>query len=488
LLIIAGWVLATCSVALAHIGSPNVYFEGNAGAYPVRVSVMPPEVVPGRAQINVRVLAGEATRVTALPVRWDAGRKGSPAPDPALPVQGETNLFSTELWLMDSGAYSVFVDIEGNRGKGTAIVPVNSVATRRLSMPAWMGAVFFISGVGLVTLLIIVIGAAARESVLAPGSPVNPARARRARYAMAVATVVLVMALLRGNAWWNEVDAQFRNNRLFQTVQVESRIVERDGKPLISIALENPENGWRDTSPLVADHGKLMHLFMVEAYHQNAFAHLHPAQVEPGTFECALPPCPPGDYVLYADVTRESGLEQTYVSRLRVEQSAARKEKFDPDDSWWILESEQQVASGPERRAELAGRGTLRALSPLSVTARDDQTLRFDAVGPDGQPLPLEPYLGMWSHAVVRAEDGSVFTHIHPAGTISMTAQELFARRERGESLRKPIDVVCGRPERELTFPYAFPQPGKYRVWVQIKSLNEILTGAFDFEVLPPRT
>ena len=109
--------------------------------------------------------------------------------------------------------------------------------------------------------------------------------------------------------------------------------------------------------------------------------------------------------------------------------------------------------------------------------------LRFDALGPDGAPAPIEPYMGMWSHAAVRASDGSVFTHLHPSGTISMTAQELFARRERGEDLRKPIDVVCGRPERELVFPYMFPKAGKYRMWVQVKSGGEVVTAAFDVSV-----
>ena len=112
--------------------------------------------------------------------------------------------------------------------------------------------------------------------------------------------------------------------------------------------------------------------------------------------------------------------------------------------------------------------------------------LTFDVVGHDGQPAPLEPYMGMWSHAVVRARDGTVFTHLHPSGTISMTAQELFARRERGESVSgKTIDVVCGRPERELRFPYSFPKAGEYRIWVQVKINGEIVTGAFDLSVAP---
>jgi len=68
-------------------------------------------------------------RVTVLPVFWRAGREGSPPPDEARLVRGETNLYSAQLWLMKPGAYSVDVTIEGARGKGTLVVPVNSMAT-----------------------------------------------------------------------------------------------------------------------------------------------------------------------------------------------------------------------------------------------------------------------------------------------------------------------------------------------------------------------
>jgi hypothetical protein len=148
---------------------------------------------------------------------------------------------------------------------------------------------------------------------------------------------------------------------------------------------------------------------------------------------------------------------------------------------------QKQETPNTSADAPLPNGGFLRALVPREAVAGEELTLRFEAIARDGKPLPLEPYLGMWSHAVVAARDGSVFAHIHPAGTISMTSQELFARRERGESLRKPIDVTCGRPERDLTFPYAFPKSGEYRVWVQIRSGGEVLTGAFDFHVVPKR-
>src|SRR6185436_17568941 len=91
--LICGWLFVATPV-WAHIGSPNVCFEGKAGPFPIRVLIRPPGVVPGLAEINVRVLAGSARRVTALPVYWEAGREGAPPPDVAEPVRGETNLYS----------------------------------------------------------------------------------------------------------------------------------------------------------------------------------------------------------------------------------------------------------------------------------------------------------------------------------------------------------------------------------------------------------
>src|SRR5881398_3578084 len=84
--------------ARAHVGSPNVFFEGKAGPYPVHVIIQPAEVIPGLAQIAVRIEAGGVERVTALPMKWDLGRKGAPPPDDAKLVPGETNLYCAKLW------------------------------------------------------------------------------------------------------------------------------------------------------------------------------------------------------------------------------------------------------------------------------------------------------------------------------------------------------------------------------------------------------
>lgn len=473
--------------AEAHLGSPTVFYEGKAGPYDLRVVIQPPKVVPGRAAITVRVHNGPAT-VQVLPVRWDTGRKGGPPPDTAVLVEGETNLYSAELWLMDSGAYSVFVDVAGALGPGTAIVPLNSVATQRLKMESWMAAMFLGCGFGLIVLLVFIIGAATRESVVPPAATLDRAAARRGRYGMSIAILLLLGALLRGRAWWNEVDARFENKRLFKPVEVPARVEQRDSTQVLTLSLDTEEQGWRDSSPLVADHGKLMHLFLVLDPGMNAFAHLHPVQKQPNTFQAVLPSLPAGSYSVYADVTRESGLEQTYFARITVAApTTSGSTMLGKDDSWWEQSLGGGVAAGTSREVRFANGTRMRSVTELNAIAQHELTMRFEVVGPDNKPAPLEPYLGMWSHAVVRAQNGSVFTHIHPAGTISLTSQELFARRERGESLRKPIDVVCGRPDRELTFPYYFPQPSEYRVWVQIRSNGEVLTGAFNFHVAPDR-
>src|SRR5437870_3523038 len=88
--------------AFAHVGSPNVFFEGKAGPYPVHVVIRPAEVIPGLAEISVRVDGEGVEKVTALPIKWNAGREGAPPADIARPVRGETNLYSAQLWFMEA--------------------------------------------------------------------------------------------------------------------------------------------------------------------------------------------------------------------------------------------------------------------------------------------------------------------------------------------------------------------------------------------------
>lgn len=104
--------------------------------------------------------------------------------------------------------------------------------------------------------------------------------------------------------------------------------------------------------------------------------------------------------------------------------------------------------------------------------------------------------MGMAGHAMIAREDGAVFVHLHPAGTISLAAQETFRLRQPGDTVRgmlarrlaaTAMESYQPIPSSSLSFPYAFPQAGRYRLWVQVKSHGRILTGVFDTAVAPAR-
>jgi hypothetical protein len=287
-------VVAVVLVSSAHVGSPDTYFEGTAGPYPVRVIVRSPGVVPGLAQISVRLLErGSARRVLVLPVFWDPKTAAPPPPDVAKPVPGDPALYSAALWLMREGAYSVQVTVEGTKGSGSALVPVTAVATQRLELRAPLALLLVGLGALLFAGAVTLVGAAARESVLEPGNVPTGRDLRRARFATAGGTIVLVLALLGGWAWWNAVDAAHRTG-LFRPLHTVTTVRTTGQNPGLWLAIDDP--AWldprRQRAPLIPDHGHLMHLFLIRDSGLAAFAHLHPVPYSAAMFATTPPPPP----------------------------------------------------------------------------------------------------------------------------------------------------------------------------------------------------
>jgi hypothetical protein len=488
-------------MARAHVGSPNVFFEGRAGQYPVHVVIRPAEVIPGLAEISVRVESGQVERLTALPIKWNAGRQGAPPPDVARLVRGETNLYSAQLWFMEPGAQSVELAISGTLGTGRVIIPVDAVARRVLGMPQALGGVLALLGLLLMALLLSIVGAAVRESVLEPG--LEPKRGRRwgARGAMALGALVLLALLWGGKQWWNAEAADYRNNRLYHPIAAGANVRIENGLHLLRLEIKDPT--FSRFAPLVPDHGKLMHLFLVREPKLDAFAHLHPSKLDRRTFETVLPRLPGGTYRLYADVTYETGLSDTLTTTVTVPESASNgapsPARDDPDDAWCVA-ADLGARTPPECR--LSPDCVMTWLSPKRIVANQPVSLHFIVRKADGQPANLEPYLGMRGHLALRRDDGSVFTHLHPGGSASMAAMQLAAFRIEG---KLPLQAAFGADEpicqlpaasvgelgwlggnqlsEGVSFPYAFPKPGRYRLWVQVKVNGEILTGVYDTEV-----
>lgn len=485
--------------AAAHVGSPDTWFEGKAGPYPIRVVVRAPGVVPGLAQIDVRVLEGSARHVTAQPFIWNAGEGGAPPADEAKAVPGEPHLYNVSLWLMAAGSYGVHVTVSGDRGSGLAVVPVQAMATRRLPMDAGLrwtlaGLLAFLF-VGLVT----IIGASVGDSTLPPGEEPDATRRRRARIVMAVSGLVLALALFGGRSWWDDVDRAFAAD-LYRPFHATAQVVNAAGAPSLRLTIDDPRWQGPRWTPLLSDHGKLMHLFLVREADLGAIAHLHPLAGDSTRFETRLPALPPGRYRVYADIVHESGFAQTLTTSVDLAErsSETAAPPSDPDDSWFIGAPAAAAPLAEERFPLGDGSALVWERGADPIVAGADRPLRFRVTAADGTPATLEAYLGMAAHAMVTTPDGSVFAHLHPIGTVSMAAEMALTMRTPADSLagtlgrRLAMHDMSGHAMSadaalagEFSIPYGFPKSGRYRVWVQVKRAGVVRTAVFDTDVLP---
>ena len=498
-------VAAIVIVCSAHVGSPDAWFEGNAGPYHVVVQVATPAVVPGIANVYTRVDGPGVQQVAVQANRFDA-LAAAPPPEVAEPVDGDPGLYAAPLWIMSGGSNSVTVDVRGSLGTGKVIVPVVVVPHKRLELDPMFGAALAVVGIFLFVGLITIIGAAFRESVLPPGEVPDARRKWKARGAMAVASAIVVVALVGGARWWDLEDSRF-NRSIFKPLKATAAIESSSSGKVLHLTISDSiwmmrndtawlrKNSASRWTPLLPDHGKLMHVFMVREPDLLAFAHLHPSSTDTVGFSSVLPSLPAGRYRVYGDIVHESGFTQTLSASVDLpEPTNPDAEPTDPDDASHV------AAAPPNGTSATLGDGSVMTMERgTGFVEGRDASLRFTATDRDGKPLALEPYIGMAGHAVVSRDDGAVFIHLHPSGTISMASQMAFMMRQPGDTITGRLgqrikasesmhSVMAAVPENGvISFPYAFPKPGKYHIWVQVKHAGRILTGAFAVEVKPAK-
>ena len=485
-----GAVLFAALVSMAHVGSPDTFFSGSAGPYPVRVSVRLPGVIPGRAQVTVRV--PEATREGEYRIgiragQWNVGLKGAPPAEVATPVPGDPTLYAAEIWFMTASSYQMAVDVDGPKGSGTAMVPVMALATVERPMPAWLGGVLVVLGLILTAGLLTLIGAAVRESVLPPGEEPDGTRRRRARWATAGAVVGATLLLWGGSAWWDAEAQAYRLFTRYRPFATTASVIARDDGPALSLGIRDERWNGKPSplsryNALMPDHGKLMHLFVVREDGLNAFAHLHPVARTPAAmeFDVALPPLPPGRYRVYGDIVHESGYTQTLVNTVDLAASPATR-VTDADDSWFTSNAVTDASFAFGDGTQLVW-----AKPATPIVAGEDAVLALSVRDANGAIVAVEPYMGMAAHVIVSSYDHGVFAHLHPSGSISMAAlQKFLAQPPAGRPLGNAADhsAHAGLLEGRVEVPYAFPAAGRYRMWVQFKRAGQIQTAAFDLDV-----
>ena len=482
-------------IASAHIGSPDTWFRGMAGPYELQAVIRLPGVVPGLAQIDITVRGEGVQQVTAQPVIFDAGLEGAPPADVAVPIAGRPGSYHAELWFMQPGSFSVTIGVRGARGAGSVIVPVAAVPLRQIPLYPWLGWLLAALGTLLFIGAVTIFRAAGSDGVTAPGGEPT-ASSRRAGWTFAVVgACILVFGLYGARGWWQSVERDYQAE-LYRPYAASAAIdTGSEGRALRFTITDSvwqtrrARSAWErfSVSPLVPDHGKLMHLFLISRDAPTSFAHLHPVASDSSNFTAALGALPAGRYRAFADVVHETGFAQTMVAEVDVPAKLGTPMSTDPDDALFSGDASGALYALPDG-ATITWEGKGDALR-----ANEDAGMRFTVREPDGTVARLAPYLGMPAHAVVYRTDGSVFIHLHPNGTISMVAQDALGAHQRSDTVPGMLAtrLAAGAAMQHgaasfdgaLTFPYAFPTSGSYRVWVQLRRPGGVVTAPFDAQV-----
>ena len=181
------------------------------------------------------------------------------------------------------------------------------------------------------------------------------------------------------------------------------------------------------------EHTKRMHL-IVARRDLTGFQHLHPRQVDDGSWTVDVRLDAAGSYRLFADFSRDDE-PFTLASDLRVDGTADLRALPAP--------AATAVSDGGYDVELDAGR----------VRPGEEADLRF-TVTKDGRPVRTETYLGAAGHLVALREGDLAFLHVHP-----------------------------GEPGDSVGFAATFPTTGRYRLFLQFKHEGRVQTVAFTQEV-----
>ncbi len=461
--------------ALAHVGSPDIFTNAQAGPYSLLIAVRPPAVIPGVAQIEVQVLSGSVDGIQVVPLPLvGPGKNNPPTPDVAVRDKSDPRRFTASLWLMAFGSYEVRLDLSGTQGKARYAVPVPALSRQVSGMQQKTGRILFGLMIFLLVGIVSIAGAAVRDAQLEPGLDAAPAQRRSAWLVMLCALVFCVLILWLGNRWWVAEDRNYRNN-IYKPLNLSARL---DGHRL-DLVLSDP--GWlklRKLDDLTPDHDHLMHLFLVRKAGLDRMAHLHPDMTATGRFSVDLPAMDAGHYLAYADIVHDNGLAETATCEMDL--PAVQGGAITGDDSEVNTLGLQSSGDNSEFVLEPGIRMTWESPSGAVVTGRAE-LFKFAIHNAEGERVDdLQPYMGMSAHAEFVRSDGKVFAHIHPAGSAAMAAMMLAQPATMNMDMPMGDHTLPG----EVSFPYGIPAPGRYRVFVQVRRHGIVQTGVFDFTAL----
>ena len=122
-----------------------------------------------------------------------------------------------------------------------------------------------------------------------------------------------------------------------------------------------------------------------------------------------------------------------------------------------------------------------------------NDNISFDLeISKDGKLIELDSYVGMGGHGVIVGLDSELYMHMHPLGSISMSAQKKFMKSDTDDFICdfgliqdeygnfKELDGM-GR----IVFPSINLKLGNYRFFIQVKvkETQKIVSKQFDFSI-----
>jgi hypothetical protein len=490
-------LLALALPARAHIGTPNVFVQANAGPYPLYVTLTPPAVIPGQATVsvicacsNIRSISAQANVLEGESARnMPEGMALSPGP----PGSHE---FDGTVWIMTQGSWQVRLQVAGDAGPGTLAIPLPASPTRLMRMSRPFGALLIVLGLVLIAGFAS-LAAAVSEAQIEPGTEPTAADRRHGYRAALIALAGCVILLALGNHLWRQEISRYSGN-IYQPLTMTPSLTPGNR---LHLQLRPPGVvqeilATRRLDDLVLDHNHLMHLYIIRWPAMDVAFHLHPDQLSAGDFELTLPTVPPGDYRLFADIVHATGFPETATATLHLD--VPHGLPLTGDDAEGPLPTFQISADAPPAmfmtlpdgyryRLAISTPGTDTATTS-AIRANTPVVLRFTLLDPAGKaPTDMANYMGMLGHAAIVKSDGSVFAHIHPDGSVSMPAYMMANAAASPQSanpsmpgMDMPSDVALSNT---AAFPFGFPSAGRYRIIVQMKHGATIETGAVDLLV-----
>ena len=241
--------------------------------------------------------------------------------------------------------------------------------------------------------------------------------------------------------------------------------VPQPGQPVTLAYRVVDEQSGNVITDLPLDHERPMHL-IITSRDLTQFQHIHPEPGDDGTYRIVTTLPEAGTYLLFDEFVHDG---QTVLDQreLTVGEPSSTGAALEPDQA-------------PKTIAGI----TVALSAPGPIQAGEPATLRF-TVSRDGEPVTdLAPYLGAAAHVAIVSEDAADFAHTHGEAVEAAHVDDGDDHADRAEP--ETPDEAHAVPTTfgpAIEVEHTFPEPGTYKLWIQVNHDGQVTTAPFSVDV-----